>query len=466
MKKFWFAFLLLVLFLGREVFSADKNYLNLYYPVNNSNICATSTFFVGQTNPKAVLTINGKPVKVYSNGSFVRVFDLNKGNNTIVLKSICNGEVMTKSIFLGSMKNSASTKASSAVFFPKEAVIQVVKDETALRTSPYGNRLTPAKKGVVFEATGIINNHYKVRNGNEFAYVIKNDVTEVDCLKAQVQIIKSITVTEDNKDIVAKIPTEQPFAVQLKTDNNKLIVSSDDVKFNFRKKNIYSPFINKFEFSDNEFSLTLSKDEFNGYDYQYNGNELQIRIRKPFSTGLRRKIIVIDPGHGGKECGSIGPTGVPEKDINLKIASYLKTLLEEKGAIVFMTRQEDNFVGLYERVDFAREKKADILLSIHNNALPDGQNPYITHGTTTYYYQPQAKKFADIMQNALLKRTGFNNLGIKTGSFVLTRPSMPLSLLVEVGFMINPFEYEKLTDENFQKQCALGLKEGLENYFK
>ena len=112
------------------------------------------------------------------------------------------------------------------------------------------------------------------------------------------------------------------------------------------------------------------------------------------------------------------------------------------------------------------KKKADVLLSIHNNALPDGQNPYITHGTTTYYYQPQAKKFADIMQNALLRRTEFNNLGTKNGNFVLTRPSMPISLLVEVGFMINPFEYEKLIDENFQKKCALGLKEGLENYFK
>ena len=151
---------------------------------------------------------------------------------------------------------------------------------------------------------------------------------------------------------------------------------------------------------------------------------------------------------------------------NLKIALYLKTILEEQGAIVFMTRVDDRFVGLYERVDFAREKNADILLSIHNNALPDGQNPYITHGTTTYYYHPQAKKFADIMQNSLLQYTKFNNLGIKSGSFVLTRPSMPISLLVEVGFMINPFEYEKLIDENFQKQCALGLKEGLENYFK
>lgn len=466
MKKILFTFLILGLIcLGERVIAAG-NYLNLYYPVNHANIQASSTFFIGQTNPDSVLTINGKPVKVYNNGSFVRVFDLNRGDNVISLKSIYNGEIITKTIYLGSMKPLYQNKSSKPVFIPKECVVQVIKNETALRTSPYGNRLTPAKYGVVFEATGIINNHYKVRNGNEFAYVIKNDVKEVDFQKAQMQIIKSVTMTEDNKDIIIKISTQQPFAVQFNTNKNELTVTSDDVIFNFKKKNHYTPLIKEFNFTDNKFSVILSSDEFNGYDYMYDKNELQIRIRKPFSKGLRRKVIVIDPGHGGKECGSIGPTGIPEKDINLKIALYLKTLLEEKGAIVFMTREGDNFVGLYERVDFAREKKADILLSIHNNALPDGQNPYITHGTTTYYYQPQAKNFADIMQNALLKRTGFNNLGTKNGNFVLTRPSMPISLLVEVGFMINPFEYEKLIDENFQKQCALGLKEGLENYFK
>ena len=466
MKKIILIFLSLVLFLGREVFGEQDNYLNLYYPVNNSNIQASSTFFVGQTNPNAFLTINEKPVTVYSNGSFVKVFNLNKGDNKIILKSVYNDEIISRIMYLGSLKPQSKKKTQACIFVPKESVIQVIKNETALRTSPYGNRLTPAKSGVIFESTGIINNHYKVRNGNEFAYIIKTDAKEINLLKAQIQILKNITIAEDSKNIVIKIPTEQPFAVQLKSDKNKLTVISDDVKFNFKKKNMYSPRIKDFTFSDNEFSVTVNSDELNGYDYEYDKNELQIKIRKPFTKGLRRKIIVIDPGHGGKESGSVGPTGIPEKDINLKIALYLKTLLEEKGAIVFMTRDDDSFVGLYERVDFAREKDADILLSIHNNALPDGQNPYITHGTTTYYYQMQAKTFADIMQNSLLKRTGFNNLGTKTGSFVLTRPSMPISLLVEVGFMINPFEYEKLIDENFQKQCALGLKEGLENYFK
>ena len=130
-----------------------------------------------------------------------------------------------------------------------------------------------------------------------------------------------------------------------------------------------------------------------------------------------------------------------------------------------MTRTADEYVDLYERVKIAQDVDADIIVSIHNNALPDGENPYITHGTTTYYYHPQATKLATCVQNNLLKATGFNNLGIKHGSLVLTRPTLPMGILVEVGFMINPYEYEKLLIPSNQKSYAVGISNGLEEYF-
>ena len=143
----------------------------------------------------------------------------------------------------------------------------------------------------------------------------------------------------------------------------------------------------------------------------------------------------------------------------------IKNILEKKGAIVVLTREEDNFVGLYKRVEIANAHDADILISIHNNALPDGQNPYVIHGTSTYYYHEQALDLANIVQNELLKATGFINHGVKHGSLVLTRPSMPMSILVEVGFMINPFEYEQLLVPNNQKAYAMAICDGLRKYF-
>ena len=195
-------------------------------------------------------------------------------------------------------------------------------------------------------------------------------------------------------------------------------------------------------------------------------NTFILKIRKPFKQGLRDKVIVIDPGHGGKECGAMGPTEVPEKTINLEISKYLKQELEKSGATVIMTRSTDDYVDLYKRVDIAKKADADLLISVHNNSLPDGKNPYEEHGTTTYYYHAQAAKLANKVQQGMVNSTGFDDKGIKYGSFVLTRSTMPLSILVEVGFMINPFEYEKLLMPKYQKIYASGIANGIKEYFK
>ena len=177
------------------------------------------------------------------------------------------------------------------------------------------------------------------------------------------------------------------------------------------------------------------------------------------------KILLI-AGHGGKEFGAIGPTEVPEKNINIAIANYLKEILEKKGAIVVMTRNNDEYVDLYERVRIANKKEAEILISIHNNSLPDGKNPYLIHGTSSYYYHDFSKPLAQCIQNSLLLTTGFPDHGVQNASFVLTRPTMPVSVLLEIGFMINPFEYEMLLNKNNQKKYAMAIVDGIEKYLK
>ena len=144
----------------------------------------------------------------------------------------------------------------------------------------------------------------------------------------------------------------------------------------------------------------------------------------------------------------------------------MKQELEKSGATVIMTRSADDYVDLYKRVDIAKKADADLLISVHNNSLPDGKNPYEEHGTTTYYYHGQAAKLANMVQQGMVKSTGFDDKGIKYGSFVLTRPTTPLSILVEVGFMINPFEYEKLLMPEYQKIYATGIANGIKEYFK
>lgn len=124
-----------------------------------------------------------------------------------------------------------------------------------------------------------------------------------------------------------------------------------------------------------------------------------------------------------------------------------------------MTRDTDKTLPLYDRVK--NLKNTQILLSIHNNALPDGKYPYQEHGSSTYYYHFQSCPLAQSIQNALVKGLKFKNLGVSEKSLVLTRPNETLAVLIEVGFMIYPEEYEKLLQKNFQKKAAKSILKGI-----
>jgi len=446
---------------------ADNNSLVIVYPKNNAIINANSTFFIGHTHPNAVLTINNEPVKIYDNGSFVKVFNLEKGNNQVVIESTANNNTQIKKFNIIVPKEKESTGISEPTFTTLDETLIVTDKEAPIRETPYGERLTPAKENMVLQAVGFINNHYKILldDGN-YAYIGQSTVKKSNCKKIQNQILKEIEISENGQNIIIKIPTYQQTTASISNKDNLINVKLHGTTLDFKNYSIKTPYIKDFSFKDNSFQVSLSSQNINGYDYYYEHRKFVLKIKKPFESGIKDKIIAIDAGHGGKENGAMGPTEIPEKTINLAISKHLKQELEKLGAKVIMIREDDSTVDLYKRVDIAKEEDADVLISIHNNALPDGLNPYEIHGTTTYYYQPQAKILAEKIQQNLLQATEFNDLGVKKSSFVLTRPTTPVSVLVEIGFMINPYEYEKLLLPKYQRQYAIGIVQGLEEYFK
>ena len=466
LKKLSFYVLLAgLVFIGIQAWAAN-NRLVVVYPKDGATIRANSTFFIGNTNPNAVMTVNGFPVKVYPSGAFVRVFSLNKGKNEINFVSKFNDEVITKKMTLYVPYAPPASRGSAAKLIPYNASVVVTEEEAPLRKTPYGDRLTPVKKGMVCQTEGILNNHYKVKYDGGYAYILKNFAKPADELVLANQVAQKVSFHEDKKHVYINVPLSQPVLAKVENKDNVLKVSLNNTKFAFNHIKEKIGDVKAFDYDENSFSVKMKSQKINGYDYYYDWGKFVLKIRKPFGNYIEGKVIVIDPGHGGKECGSIGPTEVPEKDINLKISEYLRDELIQAGAHVYMTREKDEYVDLYDRVEFAKKKNADILVSIHNNALPDGQNPYITHGTSTYYFQPQAVSLAQSIQKNLLLANGFNDLGVKYGSLVLTRPTTPVSVLVEVGFMINPFEYEALLNPVNQQKYAVGIKNGIVEYFK
>ena len=192
-------------------------------------------------------------------------------------------------------------------------------------------------------------------------------------------------------------------------------------------------------------------------------------------TTLEGKKIVIDPGHGGNDAGAIGPSGVMEKTVTLKVSLELEKLLENEGAEVIMTRDTDTEVAprgknatdieeLKSRCDIANEAKADIFISIHADSFT---NP-ASRGTTCYYFaegSPESKKLAEKVHAALIEQIKTPSRGIKGCNFYVVRNTDMPAILVELAFISNPQEEKLLNSKEGVEQAAQGIFDGIEDYF-
>ncbi len=171
--------------------------------------------------------------------------------------------------------------------------------------------------------------------------------------------------------------------------------------------------------------------------------------------------ILIDPGHGGKDTGAIGPSGLAEKDVNLRIAFFLKSLLQNDGFEVLLTRTRDITLTLKERVEIAKRHSPCLFFSIHHNANAE-RNTHINRFEVFVPFDFEGpsvslgKKLAEIFS----RKRGQIPLGPMPARYTVLKSS-PFSLLVEPGYIINPEEEKKLRDEAYLREEAKLLYEGI-----
>jgi len=183
-----------------------------------------------------------------------------------------------------------------------------------------------------------------------------------------------------------------------------------------------------------------------------------------FRSLLHGLKIVVDPGHS-PDPGAIGPTGLAEADANLGIALELARILEERGAEVVLTRATpDSGLGLYERTNLAVEAGGDLFVSIHNNALPDGVNPFRHNGTSVLWYHPQSEPLARAIQAELLPRTGLADHGVWYQNLAVARMTEMPAVLVEAAFMMIPGQEARLKTAAYRRAIAGGVAAGIERY--
>jgi len=213
-----------------------------------------------------------------------------------------------------------------------------------------------------------------------------------------------------------------------------------------------------------QIDLTLGQPVW-GYDARYDDRRFVLELRRQpvLKSGLKGLTIVVDPGHSA-DPGALGPTGLLEKDANLKLALALRTQLEGRGARVVMTRTGDQDVPLYERPVIAVSRHADLYVSVHNNAVPDGVNPSAHNGSAVYYYHPFSRDLAQSVHKRLLQTTHLDDYGLTQGNFAVIRPTQYPSVLAECAFIIIPEQEEMLTRQDFVNRTAKGIADGVADF--
>ncbi|WP_025115178.1 N-acetylmuramoyl-L-alanine amidase [Lysinibacillus fusiformis] len=207
-------------------------------------------------------------------------------------------------------------------------------------------------------------------------------------------------------------------------------------------------------------------------EISYNGqtgyvHKSYLKLLNQTAKPLQNRVIILDPGHGGKDPGTVKGS-VSEKSITLKVSTQVKQLLENAGAKVYMTRTGDTYPSLQDRVDFTQANYGEIFVSVHVNSAANTS----AQGTETYYaistgdmYQEDID-LATFVNNQIVNNLNMKNRGVKQEQYYVIRNMVIPSILVELGFLTNTEDHNKMTNDQYVNLFAESIYNGILQYYK
>jgi len=386
------------------------------------------------------------------------------------------------------------------------AVVEVTADAGVARTGPSTDysRLTPLPKGTRATVTGREGGWLRLDYGG---WIDSKETRILPGAVAPRSLIRSVSARQVPGATEFVFPLQVPVPVSVQQSDRSLTLTlynttaqTDVIRLDD------DPIISRLDWQQVapgqvQYTFNFKTQQQWGYQLRYNGTSLVLSLRHPPGQGgqggqgdketrgqkdkrtqsispsphlpispssslpLSGIKILLDPGHGGAELGSKGPTGYPEKDVNLAISKLVREQLEQQGATVYMTREEDKDVTLPQRVAMIDKIEPAIALSLHYNALPDGGDAMNTKGLAAFWYHPQAHSLAVFLHNYIVKKLNRPDYGVYWNNLALTRPATAPSVLLELGFMINPNEFEWIVNPQEQKKLASAIAQGINLWF-
>ena len=441
------------------------------------------TEFVELPANSAVLTTENQPKKYSGIGRYEGCTTLDSSRNygKPVFELEQDGETVAQ-----------EGKGDIKILSPKDIkVVEVIADAGVARTGASTNhsRLTPLPKGSRARVTGKEGEWLRLDYG---AWIKAKETKPVPGNIQPQSIVRSVAANQKESATEIVFPLQRRVPIEIEQKSDRIILSlhnttaqTDTIRLD------PDPIIKRLDWqqvspTQIDYTFELNRQQQWGYDLNYEGTNLVFSLRHPpqakpllsmdrsvkdplaaplIDKPLNGISILLDPGHGGKELGARGATGYPEKKVNLLVSKLVERELIELGAAVHLTRRKDVDVSLQERVEAIAKIKPDLAISIHYNALPDNGDAEKMQGISTFWYNTQAHAPAMFLHNYLIDKLDRADAGTFWNNLALTRPHSAPSILIELGYMIHPQEFEWITNGVEQKKLSKAIAQGIKEWF-
>lgn len=432
---------------------------------------------------KAVLTGQNQPIKantvkyqgcgvIANNLSFSadkKILDLGKPEYQLTL----NNQTLTQN----------ATGQISILSPTQFEIAEVIVEEGTARTGPStdNSRLTPLPKGTRARIIGRQGEFLRLDYGG---WIKANETRITTEPIPPNSLIRSASSRQVGDWLEVSFPLQTPVPITVKQEDQSFTLTlynttaqTDTIRFNDNAlisrmdwQPVLFPLGEKAQDAV-QYTFHFKTKQQWGYKLRYDGTTLVLSFKNPpqlqSNLPLSGLNILIDPGHGSQnDLGAKGPTGYPEKDVNLVVSKLLEAELIKRGASVFMTRQGDEDLYPQDRVKMINQQEPDLSISIHYNALPDNGDAIKTKGVSAFWYNPQAHSLAAFLHHYLVKALNRPSYGVFWNNLALTRPTVAPSVLLELGFMINPEEFEWIVNPQEQQKLAITLADGIVEWVK
>ncbi len=456
--------------------------LAVTYPQHDKEtLYSGKVFLMGTSNPDAPLVINGTAVETRgAHGAWGTVLELNVGENTVTLEN--GGEPLTFTVIRGEPKKYPPKEPQPDGTMGEEAIgkkivvtdaiasaLEQCWDSSSIQETLYQGAVAEIVDVVEYQSGAKLTHGYKLSTGG----YVRAATTQIQDLPDAAFTGAKIYEDEASRCTVLEFTGSGTPAVFHKWEGNTLTLTMLSAQWNGEMP-ACERFSGSVQQNGKDFTLTLPfnpADPLYGWavNYENGTTKLYFKHTPQVSAGekpLTGITIMLDPGHGDADNGAVGAGGLTapmEKDANLAVALTVRTRLEKLGATVLMTREDNSFPTLGDRVTALNTQHPDLFLSIHHNSVELTKDINQVHGTEAYWFYQNSELLANLLTDSLTQAISAvspqepKNRGTRYGYYYVTRSNICPATLLEVGFMANPIEYELCTDPDFIQVEAGGI---------